>query len=96
MGSNQQNQLSFAQASLQKKHVVSELKYVNLPWIAPISDDVERLFSQADLVYNDQLRGMLPSNLELLLFICSNHSSLLHAYHKLRVNLGRETTGNPC
>ncbi|OWZ15590.1 hypothetical protein PHMEG_00010740 [Phytophthora megakarya] len=74
MGSNQPNQLSFAQAALQEKQVVSESKYVNFAWIPPTSDDVERLFSQAGRVYTDQRQGMLPSNLELLLFLRSNSS----------------------
>ncbi|OWZ16333.1 hypothetical protein PHMEG_0009890 [Phytophthora megakarya] len=74
MGSNQPNQLSFAQAALHEKQVVSESKYVNLAWIPPPWDDVERLFSQAGRVYTDQRQGKLPSNMELLSFLRSNRS----------------------
>ncbi|KAG4048361.1 hypothetical protein JG687_00010411 [Phytophthora cactorum] len=71
---SRKKKMSFAQVALQEKQAVCESKYVNLAWIPPTSDDVERLFSQAGQIYNEQRQEMLPANLELLLFLRFNRS----------------------
>ncbi|EGZ22149.1 hypothetical protein PHYSODRAFT_402834, partial [Phytophthora sojae] len=63
-----------ADAALHERRVSAEPQYGDLAWIPPTPDDVERLFSQAGMVYSDQRMSMLPDTLELILFLRFNRS----------------------
>ncbi|OWZ06336.1 hypothetical protein PHMEG_00021418 [Phytophthora megakarya] len=46
----------------------------DLKWIPPTSNDVERLFSRAGIVFSRLRRGMSPTTLESVLFLQQNRS----------------------
>ena len=56
-------------ANRKKVRVVLASSYINLEWIPPTSDVVERFFSKAKLTLTDLRKGMNPSILESILFL---------------------------
>jgi hypothetical protein len=46
--------------------------YINLDFIVPTSNCVERLFSQAKNVFRDNRQSLLPYNLEAIMFLKAN------------------------
>jgi hypothetical protein len=56
-------------ANRKKVRVVLASSYINLEWIPPTSDVVERFFSKAKLTLTDLRKGMNPSTLESVLFL---------------------------
>ena len=55
---------------VKKRRVMEE--YINLDFLVPTSNCVERLFSIAKYVYTPQRQSILPMNLEMLLFLRVN------------------------
>jgi hypothetical protein len=46
--------------------------YLDSDWVPATSNDCERLFSSAKLVYQDLRKSLTPRNLEILLFLKMN------------------------
>ena len=46
--------------------------YIDVSFISPTSNVVERLFSLAKLVFSNVRRSLLPRNLEMILFLKTN------------------------
>ena len=46
--------------------------YMDVDWIPPTSDCVERFFSQAKLIRTDRRKSLLPVNFEMILFLKLN------------------------
>jgi hypothetical protein len=70
-----ESQFDFATEILlaRKKPKVAD-QYVNLDWIPPTSNVVERLFSLTRLTFTDYRKATLPENLECTLFLKVNSS----------------------
>ena len=68
-----QEELSLVQkAYKQKKRKVSHSNYMNLEFIPPTSNIVERLFSKARLVLTDYRKSMSPYTFECVMFLKAN------------------------
>ncbi|RLN76471.1 hypothetical protein BBJ28_00007344 [Nothophytophthora sp. Chile5] len=63
---------SFADAPLSEEAVPPAL--ADMRWIPPTSNDVERLFSRAGIVYSRLRRRLNPMTLETVLFLQYNRS----------------------
>ncbi|ETP37440.1 hypothetical protein F442_14753 [Phytophthora nicotianae P10297] len=63
---------SFAEVALSQEEVTSSRE--NLKWIPPTSNDVERLFSRAGIVFSRLRRSLNPMTLETILFLQFNRS----------------------
>jgi hypothetical protein len=68
-----------------------EVKYIDLKWINPTSNVVERFFSLLKRVYTPHRRGMNGDNLERILFLNVNRSfwkldEIVQVYDKLPIN----------
>ncbi len=59
----------FVSDSNSKKRKISNNDYIDLDFIIPTSNCVERLFSMAKYVYSPHRQSMLPHNLEAILFL---------------------------
>lgn len=66
-----QKELSFAERAL-KRVRLQKRNYVDVSFICPTSNVVERLFSTAKFVFSDLRRSLLPRNLEMILFLKLN------------------------
>jgi hypothetical protein len=66
-----QKELSFAERVL-KRAKVQTRTYMDVSFISPTSNIVERLFSTAKFVFSDLRRSLLPRNLEMILFLKLN------------------------
>ncbi|KAE9181133.1 hypothetical protein PF005_g22991, partial [Phytophthora fragariae] len=62
---------SFAEAALADESAAPE--QVDLRWVPPTSNDVERLFSRAGIIYSRLRRSLNPMTLETVLFLQYNH-----------------------
>ena len=63
----------FASAVLEKRPKMSKTpKYMDLRFILPTSNIVERLFSSAGYAYNDMRKALIPANLEEQIFLKAN------------------------
>jgi len=49
-----------------------ESKYINLAWIPPTTNHVERFFSRLKLVFSDRRKSLLPKHLEAVLYLLIN------------------------
>jgi hypothetical protein len=49
-------------------------KYINMKWIPPTTNAVERLFSRLKIVFSDRRKNLLPRHLELILTIVANRN----------------------
>jgi hypothetical protein len=63
--------MSIAEAALHEKRE-RKAKCVDVYWIPPTSDDVERLFTLAGRIFSDHRRAMLPDTLELIVYLRFN------------------------
>ncbi|ETN01356.1 hypothetical protein PPTG_17462 [Phytophthora nicotianae INRA-310] len=63
---------SLAEDALNQEEVTSSRE--DLKWIPPISNDVERLFSRAGIVFSRLRRSLNPMTLETILFLQFNRS----------------------
>ncbi len=66
-----QKNLSFAERVL-KRAKLQTRTYMDVSFISPTSNIVERLFSTAKFVFSDLRRSLLPQNLEMILFLKLN------------------------
>jgi hypothetical protein len=48
-------------------------RYVNLAWIPPTTNVVERFFSKLKLVFSERRKSLLPKHIEMLLMLSFNH-----------------------
>jgi hypothetical protein len=74
-----------------RKRLDQEVKYIDLKWINPTSNVVERFFSLLKRVYTPHRRGMNGDNLERILFLNVNRSfwkldEIVQVYDKLPIN----------
>eukprot|EP01038_Epipyxis_sp_PR26KG_P014379 gene14379-19286_t len=58
----------------QKRRKINDRLYIDISFVVPTSNRVERLFSRAKLYLTDHRKSMLPKHLELLLYLRSNRS----------------------
>ncbi|KAJ0390251.1 hypothetical protein P43SY_010766 [Pythium insidiosum] len=65
---------SFADAALSRSKTREATPRVDLQWIPATSNDVERLFSRAGLVYSSLRRAMNPATLETIMFLSFNRT----------------------
>ncbi|GMF11141.1 unnamed protein product [Phytophthora lilii] len=65
---------SFAEAALAEENETAPQNQVDLRWIPPTSNDVERLFSRAGVVYSRIRRSLNPMALETVMFLQYNRS----------------------
>ncbi|GMF12480.1 unnamed protein product [Phytophthora lilii] len=65
---------SFAEAALAEENATAPQNQVDLRWIPPTSNDVERLFSRAGVVYSRIRRSLNPMTLETVMFLQYNRS----------------------
>ena len=65
--------LNFAQRLLKRRRISTDLlEYMDLSFIPPTSNIVERLFSTAKLILRDQRASLLPITFEMILFLKVN------------------------
>ncbi len=64
--------LSIVQRAAQKKRKVAKNEYVDLSYVPPTSNVVERLFSAARLVLTDYRKSMTPYTFECIMFLKIN------------------------
>ncbi|KAE9285139.1 hypothetical protein PR003_g26668 [Phytophthora rubi] len=69
----EEENLSFAERLLRVKGR-KQSKFIDLRWIPPTSNDVERLFSKAGLVLTDRRQSLHPTTLETLVMLEYNRS----------------------
>ncbi|KAE9046065.1 hypothetical protein PR002_g1893 [Phytophthora rubi] len=69
---NNDEPLSFAERVLRQSTTQPPSRYIDLRWIPSTSNEVERLFSRAGLVFSVYRRAMHPTTLETLLFLVYN------------------------
>lgn len=55
-----------------KQRIEHESSYIDLSWIQPTSNIVERFFSQVKAVFTDYRRSLLAENLEAIMFLKLN------------------------
>lgn len=71
-------ELSFAERAIQayktQRVAPSESKYVNLAWIPPTTNHVERFFSRLKLVFSDRRKSLTPKHLEAVLYLLVNRN----------------------
>ncbi|ETK88965.1 hypothetical protein F441_06995 [Phytophthora nicotianae CJ01A1] len=58
-----------------KKAVKGATSYMPLAWVPPTSNECERFFSQAKLVYSDLRQSMDVNTLEVLMFLSYNRDA---------------------
>ncbi len=70
------NELTFAERAIKakKQRNNTNKEYIDLKFIPPTSNIVERLFSKSKLILSDVRKSMLPANLEMLLFLKVNRN----------------------
>jgi hypothetical protein len=70
------HELTFAERALKskKQRTDTNKEYMDLKYIPPTSNIVERLFSKSKLILSDVRKSMLPANLEMLLFLKVNRN----------------------
>ncbi|KAE9334672.1 hypothetical protein PF008_g13856 [Phytophthora fragariae] len=67
-----QSSRSFLASAFKKTHKSRAPVYMPLEWVPPTSNECERFFSQAKLVYSDLRKSMDPDTLEVLMFLSFN------------------------
>ncbi|KAE9175038.1 hypothetical protein PF005_g25579 [Phytophthora fragariae] len=67
-----QTSRSFLASAFKKTHKSRAPVYMPLDWVPPTSNECERFFSQAKLVYSDLRKSMDPDTLEVLMFLSFN------------------------
>ncbi|ETK79678.1 hypothetical protein L915_14486, partial [Phytophthora nicotianae] len=81
---------SFAEVALSQEEVTSSRE--NLKWIPPTSNDVERLFSRAGIVFSRLRRSLNPMTLETILFLQFNRSLWDASAVAEAIELGKKRT----
>lgn len=73
-----ETELSYAEKALQayktQRVAPSESKYINLAWIPPTTNHVERFFSRLKLVFSDRRKSLTPKHLEAVLYLLVNRN----------------------
>jgi len=63
------------QAQLEIKKKAASSKYMNLKWIPPTSNMVERLFSRMKIVFADRRKSMYPQTMETIMMLTCNRDA---------------------
>ncbi|OWZ08901.1 hypothetical protein PHMEG_00018486 [Phytophthora megakarya] len=66
------SELSIVQQAFKRRKVVKRSRYADVPFVPPTSNECERFFSAAKLVYSDLRKRMDASTLEMLMFLMYN------------------------
>ncbi|RAW31382.1 hypothetical protein PC110_g12264 [Phytophthora cactorum] len=61
--------------SMQRKVTPARTKYMQVAWMLPTSNECERYFSQAKMVYTDMRKSMDVNTIEVLMFLACNRDS---------------------
>jgi hypothetical protein len=64
-----------AQLEIKKKAKTASSKYINLKWIPPTSNMVERLFSRMKIVFADRRKSMYPQTMETIMMLTCNRDA---------------------